>query len=103
MASHLCRLTLVYPPEAEDALLSLLEQSEPALPGYTTWSARGHGVGFDGASHAERVAGRVSRRVLTLVAGTERAEALLDEIRVNAPIPHLMFWMEPVLAAGRLA
>lgn len=103
MEGDLCRLTIVYPPDAEQALIELVEMSEPPLKGFTTWRASGHGVSFDAASHAERVAGRVARGVLTMVVGRTRAEALLEEIRERAPIPTLMFWIEPVLAAGRLA
>ncbi|MEZ5938245.1 MAG: DUF3240 family protein [Hyphomonadaceae bacterium] len=103
MAGDICRLTVVYPPEAEDALVDLLEQSEPRLPGFTTWHARGHGFGFASASHAERVSGSVSRGVLVVVAGRERAEDLLAELKEKTPIQGLMFWMEPVLAAGRLS
>lgn len=103
MENDLCRLTIVYPPDAEQALVELLELSEPPLQGFTTWRASGHGMSFDTASHAERVAGRVSRGVLTMVTGRSRAGLLLDEIRERAPIPTLMFWIEPVLAAGRLA
>lgn len=103
MASDLCRLSLVYPPESDSALIELLETFEPPLPGFTTWSASGHGQGFDGASHAERVSGRVSRRVATMVLPRSQADALLDQIGERTPIRHLMFWIEPVLSAGRMA
>ena len=103
MEDDLCRLTIIYPPDAEQALIHLLEMSEPPLQGFTTWRASGHGVNFDTASHAERVAGRVARGVLTSVLGRSRAGMLLEQIRQETPIPTLMYWIEPVLAAGRLA
>ena len=103
MAPDLCRLTLVFPTEAEPAVLAVIEQHEPALPGFTTWKANGHGGGFHRASHAEKVAGKVSRVVLTMILGRERVDLLLEDIRSKAPAPHLVFWLEPVLAAGRLA
>lgn len=103
MASDLCRLSLVYPQESDSALVELLETVEPPLPGFTTWSANGHGQGFDGASHAERVSGRVSRRVATMVLPRSQADALLEHIGEQTPIRHLMFWIEPVLSAGRMA
>ena len=103
MAGDLCRLSLVYPPESDGVLIELLESVDPPLPGFTTWSANGHGQGFDGASHAERVSGRVSRRVATMVLPRTQADALLQHIGEKAPIRHLMFWIEPVLRAGRMA
>ena len=103
MANDLCRLSLVYPLGSDSALIGLLESADPPLPGFTTWSAHGHGHGFDGASNAERVAGNVARRVATMVLPKPQADALLENIRQQAPIRHLMYWIEPVLAAGRLA
>ena len=103
MESDLCRLTIIYTPDAEQALIDLMETTEPPLQGFTTWRASGHGVSFETASHAERVAGRVTRGVLTMVIGRSRAEMLLEQIQQETPIPTLMFWIEPVLAAGRLA
>ena len=103
MAGDLCRLNLVYPPESDNALIELLEAVDPPLPGFTTWSANGHGQGFDDASHAERVSGRVSRRVAAIVLPRTQADALLECIGEQTPIRHLMFWIEPVLSAGRMA
>lgn len=103
MASDLCRLSLVYPPESDGALIELLESVDPPLRGFSTWSASGHGQGFDGASHAERVSGRVARRVATMILSRGQADALLRQIGEEAPIRHLMYWIEPVLEAGRMA
>lgn len=102
MGPDLCRLTLVYPPASEDAIIETLMAMTPSLPGFTTWSGAGHGFGYDEASHTEKVRGHVARRMLTVIASRETAEAALETIRTNAPIPKLMFWIEPVLAGGRL-
>ena len=102
MDADLCKLTLVYPPVSEDAVTAFLESAEPPLPGFTTWTGAGHGFGFDGASHAERVRGQVSRRILTMILPVSAVPDLLDRIRRALPIPHLVYWTEPVLAAGRL-
>ncbi|MEQ8559741.1 MAG: DUF3240 family protein [Henriciella sp.] len=102
MDTDLCRLTLVYPPASEDAITEALLGMEPALPGFTTWAGAGHGFGYDEASHVEKVRGNVSRRVLTTIARRERIDAALEAVRTNAPIPKLMYWIEPVIAGGRL-
>lgn len=102
MGADLCRLTLVYPPVSETALVELILSVDPPLPGFTTWRGAGHGHGFEEATHGERVSGRVSRGVLTSIMPRATAEMMLERIRSEAPVPHLAFWIEPVLAAGRL-
>lgn len=102
MVADLCRLTLVYPPAAEDALLGVMISIEPPLPGFTTWRGSGHGLGFEGASHAEKVSGQVARGILTSIMARPVADLLLETIRQKTPIPHLAYWIEPVLAAGRM-
>jgi hypothetical protein len=102
MVTDLCRLTLVYPPASETALVSMLVSMEPPLPGFTTWRGAGHGLGFDHATHAERVSGQVNRGLLTSIMPRGVADRVLEQIRQETPIPHLAFWIEPVLAAGRL-
>ena len=102
MGSNLCKLTLVYPPKSEDALVNFLLDREPAIPGFTTWHGAGHGLGFDSASIAERVEGQVARRLLIVLLDPSQADTLIEDIRSALPIPHLMYWIEPVSSAGRL-
>ncbi len=102
MVTDLCRLTLVYPPASEPPLLAVLLGMEPQLPGFTTWRGAGHGHGFDNATHGERVSGQVARAVLTSILPRSVIDRVLETIRERAPIPHLTYWVEPVLAAGRL-
>lgn len=102
MDTDLCKLSIVYPKNSEDALTAYLNGFEPSLPGYTTWSAQGHGLGFDTATHSERVRGQVARGVLVIILSKTQKETLLADIQQNLPIPHLVFWTEPVLSAGRL-
>lgn len=102
MGSNLCKLTLVYPPKSEDALINFLLDREPAIPGFTTWHGAGHGLGFDSASVGERVEGRVARRLLVVLMNEELAERLIEDIRSALPLPHLIYWTEPVNSAGRL-
>lgn len=98
-----CKLTLVYPPGAEDCIVELMLSAEPPLTGFTTWKAEGHGHDFTEASVRERVRGRVTRGVLAAIIPRARLAALLEDIRIKARIPHLAYWVEPVEAFGRLA
>jgi hypothetical protein len=96
------KLTLVYPPAAEDMIMELMLKADPPLTGLTTSTAEGHGHDFSKASTSERVRGRIRRGVLTVVAPRERFAALLEDIRINAAIVNLVYWIEPVEAFGRL-
>lgn len=102
MDQELCKLTLVYPVDAEDRLLELMLESQPPLGGFATWRAEGHGQDFARASVAERVRGRVARGVLVMVQPRSRIDQLLTEIGAVAPIAHLTYWLEPVLEFGRM-
>ena len=97
-----CKLTLVYPPEAEDGITELLLTAEPPLTGFTTLVAEGHGHDFANASTRERVRGRVRRGVLTVILSRGRLDWLLEEIRCKAAIQDLTYWVEPLEAFGRL-
>ncbi len=103
MDQSLCKLTLIYPPASESHLVEVLMNSEPPLSGFTTWEAEGHGHSFAKASMRERVRGRITRGVLVVVLPRARIELLIDEIRVKAAIADLVYWLEPVLAFGRMA
>jgi hypothetical protein len=98
-----CKLTLIYPPAAEDHIVELLLNADPPLPGFTTWRAEGHGHDFGKASVRERVRGRVARGVLALILPRSRLSSVLEDIRSRAAVPNLAYWIEPVEAFGRLA
>ena len=102
MGAALCKLTLIYATASEESLLVVIDEVELELPGYATLKCDGHGVDFAHASPAERVRGRAERRCLMTVLPTAQAEVLLLTIKQEAPIPSLMYWIEPVEAAGRL-
>lgn len=103
MGAALCKLTLVFPTAAEESLLTVLDEMEPPLPGYTTWKCSGHGDDFRHASASERVRGRTSRCCLVTVLDEDRAAEILQIIKEEAPIAHMMFWTEPVSAAGKMS
>jgi len=102
MDQSACKLTLVYPPSAEDCIVELMLNAEPPLTGFTTWKVEGHGHDFANASVRERVRGRVMRGVLSVVLPRARLPSLLEDIRTKAAIANLAYWVEPVEAFGRL-
>lgn len=103
MDQSLCKLTLIYPPASETHIVELMMNSEPPLLGFTTWNAGGHGHALSNASMREQVRGRISRGILVVVLVRARLAPLLEEIRIKAAIPDLVYWSEPVEAFGRLS
>lgn len=99
----LARLTLVFPPVLEARVVQLLLDQEPPLPGFTIIDAEGHGADFARASVREQVRGRVARKLLMLVLPRPRADALIDRLHADLVNPAVAWWLEPVLAFGRLA
>lgn len=75
---------------------------EPPVRGFTTFAAEGHGFDFSRATVRERVRGRVERCVLMAVMPRPRASQLLEVLRRKIPVPHMAYWLEPVLEVGRL-
>ena len=98
-----CKLTLVVPSDAANCIAELMLGADPPVTGFTTWQADGHGESFSAASIGEKVRGRVVRRVFVAVMTRDRARTLIDEIANKAPIPHMVYWLEPVLEFGRAA
>mgnify|MGYP001403028959 CR=1 FL=1 len=99
----LARLTLIFPPALEDRVVELFLEQEPPLPGFTVLAAEGHGSDFARASIREQVRGRVARRLLIVVLPQARAEALIATLRSEIANPASAWWLEPVIAFGRLA
>lgn len=102
MDTRLCKLTLVYPASAQDAVMDALQAEQLGLRGFTTWRAEGHGLGFDNASTQEKLRGRVDRGVLVVVMARTQIAPTLDQVRVKVPIQHLVYWLEPVEGMGVL-
>jgi hypothetical protein len=100
MERDLYKLTLVYPVFAEDKVLDFLLDSKPALPGFTSWRAEGHGSGFEGTSTREQVRGRIERSMLIMVLDRARLVDLLAELRVECAIPNLAYWTERAESFG---
>jgi hypothetical protein len=75
---------------------------EPQINGFTTWQAEGHGESFETANNAERVRGRVARTVFVTILEQSRAAKLVADLRDQAPIAHMIYWVEPVSQFGRM-
>lgn len=103
MSTLLKRLTLVMPREIEDALVAILLEMQPALPGFTTLEVAGHGEGFAAASARESVRGRIDRRLLWMVLPEGDEQRVLAGIARQLPHSQIVWWIEPVEAMGRLA
>lgn len=103
MSLSLKRLTVLAPRDLEDALLAVVLDMQPALPGFTTTHVSGHGERFDGTRVQEQVRGRVDRAMMWLVLPTEDVERVLAKLRERMPNPDVVWWVEPVDAIGRLA
>lgn len=93
---------LISPLSAENAVIDVLLTTEPPMAGFTSFPVDGHGASFETATANERVRGRVKRVAIMAVLSRARAEALLLEIEARAPVPHLTYWIEPVLGFGRM-
>ena len=102
MEKSLCKLTLAFPPSGEDIVVEYLLRAEPPISGFTTWVSDGHGLDFKEASVNERVRGRVKLSVLVAVLPRQWVTKLLDDLRKNARIDSLTYWVEPVDVFGRL-
>jgi len=76
--------------------------SDPPLPGFTTWTAEGHGFGFGDATVSERVRGHVKRSVIVAVLDRSVASSLLDLIAKKGAVAHLTYWTEPVEGFGQM-
>ena len=76
---------------------------DPPVAGFTTFAAEGHGMSFDTATIGERVRGRVKRSVIVAVLPRGEADKLVEIVRREMAVPHMAYWIEPVLACGRMA
>ena len=102
MNQDLCKLTLVYPAPAEDKIVDFFLDARRALEGCTSLRAEGHCMDFGQSSVRERVRGRIERNMLIVVLRRAQLKGLLDDLRAQAAVPDLVYWVEPVEDYGRL-
>ena len=101
MQTEWVRLNLVFPPALEDAITDTLI-ADPSLPGFTLLQAEGHSSDFANATIREQVRGRVDKRLLWIVTERQRVDDLLASLRQRISSRDVRWWLEPVLAGGRL-
>ena len=99
--NDLVRLSLVFPPRLGTALTEALVAGA-GLPGFTLLQAEGHSSDFSTASAAEQVHGRVQRRVLWMLLPRAQVDTVLAALRGQVDAQEVRWWIEPVLAMGRL-
>lgn len=95
------RLNLVFPPQLETPITEALS-ADARMPGFTLLEVEGHSSDFSRASDAERVRGRVKRRLLWVVIPAEEQDAVLQMIRTHVDSRDVRWWTEAVLDVGRL-
>lgn len=95
------RMNLLFPPQMETLITETLS-ADPRMPGYTLLHAQGHTSDFAQASDAERVRGRVEKRLLWLVIRAEEKDAVLELLRTHVASNQLRWWTEPVLDMGKM-
>ncbi|MEZ5462000.1 DUF3240 family protein [Dokdonella sp.] len=95
------RMNLLFPPQLETLITETLS-ADPRMPGYTLLRAEGHANSFARASDAERVRGRVEKRLLWLVIPAEAKDDVLHLLREHTGSHELRWWTEAVLDRGSL-
>ncbi len=99
--SEWLRVTLVFPPHLETVITESLT-ADPRMPGYTLLHGEGHTSDFGKASPAERVRGRVGRRVLWMLVPAGMKDEVIDLLRTHVDAHDVRWWTEAVLETGRL-
>jgi hypothetical protein len=99
--TRLVRLNLIFAPALEDAVTEAL-MADRTLPGFTLLRAEGHTSDFTRATLREKVRGRVDRRVVWIVIEAERLDGVLAALRQRIASSDVRWWVEPVIAGGRL-
>lgn len=99
--SNQVRLTLIFPPALESAVVETLA-SNPRTPGFTIVHAEGHGQDFANASAIEIVRGRIAQRVLWIATNDEACAELLRDLKEKVPSPQIVWWIDPLISFGRL-
>lgn len=96
-------LTLALPHGLQDELIGLLHALPDPLPGFSL--VQGHGLGADAslASPMEQVLGRARRVFVQIALPQSRVPELLAQLHQALPSPEIAYWVQPLLAFGRLA
>ena len=97
----LLRLSVLFPPGLEEPITEAIS-ADASMPGFTLLHAEGHSSDFSRASSAEQVRGRIQRRVLWMLLPQAQVEAVFAALRTQVDAHEVRWWLEPVLAMGKL-
>jgi hypothetical protein len=103
MTANLRKLVIVCPADVMEDITEAFLEAAPALPGFTSFAANGHGHDFAAASAQEHVRGHVSRRCVWMILTDEEVGHALDVLRAATHNPHVAYWIEPVLEFGHVS
>ena len=103
MTGNLRKLVIVCPREVEENITEAFLDASPALPGFTSFEANGHGHDFAAASAREHVLGHVARCCLWIILTEPEVGHALDVLRGATRNPRVTYWIEPVLEFGHLS
>ena len=95
------RLNFIFPPRLETPITEALS-ADPHMPGFTLLEVEGHTSDFSKASDAERVRGRVKRRLLWLLIPAAKRDEVLQLLRSHVDSRDVRWWTEAVLDIGQL-
>lgn len=102
MDTSIRKLTLSCPKLGAVYILDALDDIEPALPGYTFQEGQGRGPSLEYANGREAVQGAMHVVIIVIVLPAYRIDDVLTMVKEVYRLPHLSYWVEPILDFGRL-
>ncbi len=100
---HDCLFTLAVPEHLEEEMLDILLAHDDLVSGFSVHSAEGVGAGAPLHTTLERVRGRARRKIITLRLDHDKAQVLVERLRLQVPSPDIAWWTTSLTGFGRLA
>lgn len=95
-----CLLTLVFPPELEEAVVGLLLEHPKWGSRFICFRGDGHGQAMPLSASAELVRGRTPRLIVQMLVVRAEAHALLAELRDAVASREVAYWMVELAESG---
>ncbi|QID19353.1 DUF3240 domain-containing protein [Nitrogeniibacter mangrovi] len=95
-------LTLVMPNDIAQHVEDLLLSHPDLVRGFTACQAEGHGASVPLVQPEELVSGHAPRTEIQTVGPEPSMRAVLELIHTHLPGANVFYWLQPVLAMGRL-
>ncbi len=94
-------LTLICTPSLERTITDwLLDQED--LAGFTSMKINGHGSDPDSLSLIEQVQGSRKQIMFQIQMTSERAEVVINDLKLDLKGAKIHYWLVPVIDAGQL-